>query len=322
MNREQTVLTVITLLLGKVTRSQVIAVAAIGVVSVVVGGVVFAIVDHRSIGIGLYWAVTTATTVGYGDVVPENAAGRVVAVAVMLTAIPAFGAAFALFAAAMTATRLNKLLHMEHHLPPGRYVVLLGIHPTVPLVARQLRDAGYLVVLAADVESSTIPKHVHHVPGSPTDEEVVRSTKPADAEAVLIVGPDDGEMLVTAVVLRHVAPDVPVVAVTQSTMVAHALVDLGIERTISTEELVGHTLAKSLETPHAAQVLLRLIDGDGYKLEELPVDPSFIGTPLRTVRGAIDGLLLGVVRDGTVTLGIRENPVLMAGDKLVRVAAE
>jgi voltage-gated potassium channel len=40
-----------------------------------------------SIGLALWWAVVTVTTVGYGDVVPESAVGRVVATMLMLTGL-------------------------------------------------------------------------------------------------------------------------------------------------------------------------------------------------------------------------------------------
>ncbi len=38
-------------------------------------------------GDGVWWAVTTVTTVGYGDIRPETDAGRVIAMAVMLVGI-------------------------------------------------------------------------------------------------------------------------------------------------------------------------------------------------------------------------------------------
>ena len=40
--------------------------------------------QFRSVAQGVYWAVVTMTTVGYGDIVPQTALGRVLAAAVML----------------------------------------------------------------------------------------------------------------------------------------------------------------------------------------------------------------------------------------------
>src|SRR5262249_23239319 len=39
------------------------------------------------IGLGLWWAAQTVTTVGYGDVVPHETAGRIVALLVMFDAV-------------------------------------------------------------------------------------------------------------------------------------------------------------------------------------------------------------------------------------------
>jgi voltage-gated potassium channel len=44
-------------------------------------------VNYPSIGSGLWWAAQTVTTVGYGDNVPTNLAGQLVAVVVMLLGI-------------------------------------------------------------------------------------------------------------------------------------------------------------------------------------------------------------------------------------------
>lgn len=52
------------------------------------GGSMFAsLEDDQSTGDGIYWAITTMTTVGYGDPVPTTAASKLLAIAVMLIGI-------------------------------------------------------------------------------------------------------------------------------------------------------------------------------------------------------------------------------------------
>jgi voltage-gated potassium channel len=90
-----------------------------------VGGVCFAWVEHLSVGLGLYWAVATATTVGYGDVAPHTTAGHVITVLVMLTVVPLFAATFSLLTSGLTATHVHsegeraveRLDHIIHHVP-------------------------------------------------------------------------------------------------------------------------------------------------------------------------------------------------------------
>lgn len=71
------------------------------------GGLVFAATEHISGWLGLYWAVTTATTVGYGDLTPKTPLGHIVAVCVMLTVVPLFGASFSLFTSGLTASHVK-----------------------------------------------------------------------------------------------------------------------------------------------------------------------------------------------------------------------
>jgi voltage-gated potassium channel len=59
----------------------------IAIGTVVVGGAVFSGVEHRTTWDGIWWAATTVTTVGYGDVRPESDSGRILAIAIMLVGI-------------------------------------------------------------------------------------------------------------------------------------------------------------------------------------------------------------------------------------------
>jgi voltage-gated potassium channel Kch len=68
--------------------------------------------NFPSIGSGLWWAVQTVTTVGYGDDVPTNLTGRLVAVLVMLVAI----AFLTVITASITSTFVSRA-HRERTPP-------------------------------------------------------------------------------------------------------------------------------------------------------------------------------------------------------------
>jgi voltage-gated potassium channel len=62
--------------------------ALLAVLTVLVGGTAYAALeDEPDAWDGVWWAVTTMTTVGYGDQFPETAEGRVLAILVMLVGI-------------------------------------------------------------------------------------------------------------------------------------------------------------------------------------------------------------------------------------------
>ena len=71
-------------------REAAIVVASATTTITVVAGLVMTGLDHTgfpSLGSGLWWAVQTVTTVGYGDHVPTTVAGQIVAALVMLLGI-------------------------------------------------------------------------------------------------------------------------------------------------------------------------------------------------------------------------------------------
>jgi len=62
----------------------------VAVILVLIAGALERIVEPEvftSLGLAYWWAVTTVTTVGYGDIVPESPGGRIVGAMLMLLGI-------------------------------------------------------------------------------------------------------------------------------------------------------------------------------------------------------------------------------------------
>jgi voltage-gated potassium channel len=194
------------------------------------------------------------------------------------------------------------------------------MHSAVPVVLEELAHVGDSVVLVADVDPATVPAHVHLIRADPTSEQAIRSGRPEGAVHILIAAEDDGDVLVSAVLVREEAPEVPVTALVSSRRLIRALRDIGVSQVLSPDDLVGHTVAKGLEAPHAGELLTHLVRGAEHRLVEHIVEQGAQPRRLSEVRQARPGLILGVVQRGAaVSLGVAEDPQVGPGDVLLVV---
>lgn len=81
--------------------------ALLALLTAVIGGAAFASTEHLSFGDGIYWAITTMTTVGYGDVTPRSPEGKAIAIAVMLIGIG--------FATLVIGAAAQRFIHHQVH---------------------------------------------------------------------------------------------------------------------------------------------------------------------------------------------------------------
>jgi voltage-gated potassium channel len=71
-------------------RGAAIVIASVTTSITILAGALMTVIDRDnfpSVGTGMWWAVQTVTTVGYGDDVPVTAGGKMVAAVVMLLGI-------------------------------------------------------------------------------------------------------------------------------------------------------------------------------------------------------------------------------------------
>ena len=109
--------------MGATVIRMALVVTGVAVTVVLLGGSGAWLAEHRmpgstirSWGDGLWWALTTLTTVGYGDHVPVTVAGRIIAAAVMITGVAVLGgvaAGIALVVARAVAATEEQALEVE-----------------------------------------------------------------------------------------------------------------------------------------------------------------------------------------------------------------
>jgi len=97
-------------------RGAAVVIATASTAITIASGLLMTVIDHQnfsSLQSGLWWAVQTVTTVGYGDKVPTNLAGQLTAALVML-----FGIGFlTIITAAITSSFMER--SRREHAPTG-----------------------------------------------------------------------------------------------------------------------------------------------------------------------------------------------------------
>jgi voltage-gated potassium channel len=130
-------------------RNATSVIVATTLLIVVIGGVAIRALDreeYSSIWQGMWWALQTVTTVGYGDVTPTNPAGKLVGVAVMLQ-----GVAFVVIVtAAVTSTFVARAQEQRgavdaaenEHLEAQLDDISVRLHRLEELLTEQRSGAG------------------------------------------------------------------------------------------------------------------------------------------------------------------------------------
>lgn len=304
-------------IIRQISRRSALYIGVIAIGSVIAGAVLFSRFEQIPFMTALYWSITTATTVGYGDVVPVNFAGRIIAIGVMLTSIPLFGAMFTLLAAFIVETRIRGLTGIGNVSFLRDHILVLGYSEESASVIDALRPMAKIVVIAEDLTQEQLPNDVLMIKGDPRESSILLRARASHARHAVITGMRDGDMLEIVIVLRETAPDLPIAVSTKSPVAVRALKSLGVQHTLNSPEILGHLLAKTLQAPHAAELLLAIVNSDEFVIEEHAVEAKYIGLHFHELRSDYEGFVLGLAQGNDVALGVKRDPIVQEGDQVL-----
>ena len=89
-------------------------IVVIWLVAVVIWGVAEHLLDKETfptVWLGMWWALQTVTTVGYGDIIPETTVGRAVATLLMLGGLAFLSVVTAVITSSFVARRQRELMN-------------------------------------------------------------------------------------------------------------------------------------------------------------------------------------------------------------------
>lgn len=143
----------------------------------------------------LYYAVTTMSTVGYGDITPQTPEAKLFAVSVIVLGVAVFATSLTAVIAPMVGRSLQRIVnHKGPRMKRENHFVVVGSSPLATNTWRELAKRGQPVTrLLHQAPPGDAPKDVDVVVGDPGSGDVLRQAGADKATAVLAMLDDDSE---------------------------------------------------------------------------------------------------------------------------------
>ncbi|AGO60866.1 ion channel [Ferroplasma acidarmanus] len=242
----------------------------------------------KSPQLAIWFVFQTVTTVGYGDVVPVNLTGRIIAIIIMLAGIGTVTTLTASTAAYMTNVKLKhkiKSIRMKNHTIICNYndysknIILNYLN-------RKLKIDS-LVLIANLKENPVKSDYVFFTPGDPTDEKTLEEANASEAKRFIVTGdfssnvpPNliDAKTILNIFQIRKLNKSAEIIAqVASSDNVTNAK-SAGADEVITLNELSALVISKSIMNPKLPDFVLRLLSsGDGPKIYSVKIPDKYIG---------------------------------------------
>lgn len=291
---------------------------------------------------GLWFALETVTTVGYGDVSPLSTGGRtVVAIPLMLVGIGLIGYVLSVSASALVQSKAQELHGMtdhrlSHHLVVFNYPGIAKLERLLDELHSDREFSSGRDVLLVDEELAELPaelarRGVSFTRGNPTREETLQRAciDTASHAIVLTKKPSDphSDDLNVAITLALEAKRRKLFTVVECVdyQTEELLHKAGCDRVVCTSRFDAHFLSHELLSPGVQEVVAELTSNQRGQRVHVTLYAGREPRPFPRVaeetrrRGH---LALGVQRSGVTHLNVGDDFVVEPGDRLITIGKQ
>ncbi len=300
---------------------------------------------------GLWWALVTLTTVGFGDITAISGLGRIVGGGMMICGM----FTLALFAGVVGNTLLHSVLSIREEQfrmsALMQHVIICGYEPGAQMLLDAISeeldlDDVRVVIFASGDRPDDLPPELSWISGDPTKESSMEKVRMAYASAAIVVGrrsllpqAADANTILTlftirshlnkhAITPRRERPLYMVAEILDAENVAHART-AGADEVIETTRLGFSMISHAISQHGSADIMGKITSAGAHSLylgslpEELILPTSF-GAVSRRMKQQHGILVIGIHRiaTGSDQLNPPDDVTVTKGMRLIYLAEE
>jgi voltage-gated potassium channel len=251
--------------------------AVLALLCVLIAGSVGYVVLGFSVLDAVYQTVTTVTTVGFREVHPLSAAGKIFTIVLIIAGVGTALYAFSVVLETLVEGHLRQLLgrrRMEREIARMTgHAIVCGWGRVGSAVGDYLAGQGAeVVVVDNDPERVAAAPHAA-LTGDVTDDDVLRRAGIMHARALIAAINTDAENVYVTLSARALRPDLVIIARARNEASEPKLLRAGATRVVNPQRIGGQRIAAAALQPNVVE-FLDVVMHDGsleFRLEEVPV---------------------------------------------------
>lgn len=246
---------------------------------------------------GLWWVMTTVTTVGYGDYYPISIPGRLIAFFLYVFGIGLIGVVIGKVVDGLTSYRKKREEGNIVYNEQGHYVIIGWSQKAKFAIKEMLETSKNIEILIIDElgKAPMLEENIHYIKGNASDRNTLLNANVKDAKAVLVFADDqiqdnqltDGKTLLIASAIESIASNVHTIVEVMEEGHLENFEYMNVDEFIISNETISSLFVRSAFRKGISSVysqLLRRAHGDD--LYHIPVQENW-----KTYRDAFEELL-------------------------------
>ena len=270
--------------LKRLFKSQTFRAVVTFVVIIVIFASIFSNLEGLSFFDAVYWAITTSSTVGYGDYSPLTTHGKLLAMVVMVSGVALLGYLVSILSNTLVSLNMNRIMGLSGTRRKN-HVILLGWNKVAMECLNELITEGEKVVVVSNENDPKINtyKGVQFILGRCEEITTLEKAGVRRAKAVIVAMREDADVILAVSKVRIIDKEVPIYGRIDNLRYKEVAIKAGCHRVVSPSEIGGDLLYSSLHKPAVIDWVSEVITaGEGTVLSDFAASdhPELIGKKL------------------------------------------
>ncbi len=265
----------------------------------------------------IYWAVTTCSTVGYGDISPKTPYAKLLTMFLMVSGVALLGYLLSTMSDKLMSLNMSKVMGLRK-VKTSEHVIIVGWNIVAKIALDELRRMGTEIVL---IDSNQHPEisgmtNTHFVLGSCQDGTTLKKAGIQTAQAIILVMESDSEVILAVSSIRKVNRDITIIGRIDDLDFAEVAKQAGCNRVVSPSETGGHMLFSALEEPAVVRWFEEAtVTNYGVDfIDKKVTDTNFAGLTVGEIESVLQTKIIGIEK-------LSKSKIEALPEKTVRIEA-